>query len=314
MNSNDWLLRVSRELADLARSADLDTSDSWRAVTLMARLLGSPTGPPPHAEMVRRLPELLGAAGIPEPHEILDAVADELDSETDPWGPLLDALLDADDTLGALALAGQDDVARDLSAHVAGLVSLYPERVQAIGVFASMRLDTVRADSQVAEAWRAVERAPAQILADALPQRIAPSSPETVRSGRSLSQVAVREVSFSLPELLHRAAAASADIGEDIVIETADAHLKAWVYQEEGLMRLEIRGLRAPARSASLVAERRADGAGLARVEASLEVAGRTAYANLGPWSGAHNMLHQLVADSGVDPADVIVRVTVTDG
>ena len=310
MDPGDWLQKALEELTAVARSAQLDPADAWRAATLVARLLASPTGPTPPAALIQRLPELIRTARIPDPQEVLDAVADELESQDDPWGPLMDGLLDADDALGVLGLAGRDDVARDLSARVAALVSLYPERTLELGSFAQMRLETVRDDSLVAEVWRAVERAPAQALADALP---APNSREK-RANRPPASAAARVVSFPLPTYLYRAAADSSASEDGVEIETQDKAHTAWVYAEEGQMRLEVRGLTSPAGTAILISERLADGVELSRVEAAIEVSGGTGYATLGPWSGPMNLLHKLVADSGAFPEDLRVRITVADG
>lgn len=170
MDPRDWIHKALDELTTMvSNSTAYDTADSWRAAVLIARLLGSPTGPTLPAALAQRLPEWLRVASLPDHETVLNVLADELDSDGDPWGTLLDALLDADDTLGVLGLAGRNDISRELSARVAALMSLYPERALPLGAFAQMRLETVHADSVVAHVWRSVERAPALILADALP-------------------------------------------------------------------------------------------------------------------------------------------------
>ncbi len=162
MNPSRWLQGALDELIALAPDAKDDPADAWRAVTLLARVLGSPTGLVPPPAIVQMLPELLEVAGLPEPEDILTMVDQALASDLDPWGPLIDGLLDADDAVGGLVLGGQDHAARELAARVAGLVSLYPERTIPLGRFAQMRLETVRSDAIVAEIWRAVEHAPAR--------------------------------------------------------------------------------------------------------------------------------------------------------
>src|SRR5687768_1289539 len=99
MDPGAWLQKALDELVELGPMVGFDPSDAWRAGALIARLLGSPSGPVPPAEIVRRLPEILAIAGRPDTRMLIDRVAEELDSETDPWGALLDALLDVDDTV-----------------------------------------------------------------------------------------------------------------------------------------------------------------------------------------------------------------------
>lgn len=168
-SGRDWLDKASQELDALARRIKDDPEDAWRAVVLIARLRGAPDEPELSASIDALLPGLLSAAGTPDCDALLDAFADELESLEDPWGPLMDALLDIDDALGALALRGAEEEAGELSVRVAALTSLYPERVVELNSFAQMRLETVRDDSYTAEVWRTVAHAPAQLLADALP-------------------------------------------------------------------------------------------------------------------------------------------------
>jgi tetratricopeptide (TPR) repeat protein len=166
---NKWIYKASQELDVLAGSLGDDPEDAWRAVVLSARLRGAPDGPTLPASIDVLLPKLLLAAGSLDCDALLDTFADELESLEDPWGPLMDALLDIDDALGVLALSGDEEEARELSVRVAALTSLYPERVVALNSFARMRLETVRDDSYTAEVWRTVAHASAQLLADALP-------------------------------------------------------------------------------------------------------------------------------------------------
>lgn len=310
MNPGSWLQGALDELIELAPDAKADPSDAWRAVTLLARVLGSPTGVVPPPAIVQMLPALLEIAGLPEPEDVLAAVDKALASDLDPWGPLIDGLLDADDAVGGLVLGGQDHAARELSARVAGLVSLYPERTIPLGGFAQMRLETVRSDAIVAEIWRAVERAPARALADALPRRMqvapVPVIPEPRRTPGAI-------VSFPVPAELQLAAADSAMDAASVELGTEDPALKAWVYSEAGQMRLEIKGLRSPASSAALIATRRGDGAELARADFDVQSEGSTVYASLGPWAGPDNLLHRLVAKSGLAPEELRLWITVAD-
>jgi len=313
MDHAAWLQKTLDELVELALVAENDPADAWRAAALIARLLGSPSGPVPPAVLVRRLPEILAVAGMPDPQQLLDRVADELESDTDPWGPLLDALLDADDAFGVLTTSGQSQMALELARRTAGLVSMFPERVISLGPFADMRLQTVRENAAAGLLWSAVERAPAHALVEALP---APASftahAEKLRPSRR-TLVGAYVWSLRLPEQLHQAAAAS-ETAEVCEFETKDAGLRAWVEAEGGRMKLEIRGVGAESVTATLVAERAVDGVEVSSVTVNIEVSGSTAYVDLGPWAGPENLLHRLVAASGLASSQVRFRLTVADG
>lgn len=312
MDPAAWLQKAFDELVEIGLAAENDPADAWRAGALIARLLGSPSGPVPPADLMRRLPKILAVAGSPDAQEILDRVADELASETDPWGPLLDALLDVDDALGVLTVSGQDETVLALARRVAGLVSLYPERVLALGPFAEMRLATVREGVGPDIVWSAVERAPAHVLAEALPAPASTKARLERLPGTRRRPVVAPALSFRLPEDLLLAAAES-EPSEARELETEGA-ARAWVYAEKGRMRLEATGLEAGPLTASLVAERRSDGAELLRVALHLEVSGGTAYADLGPWAGPENALHRLVAGAGLKSSELRIRLSVSNG
>ena len=208
MNPAVWLQKAYDELVDLGPSAELDQADAWRAVALMARLKGSRNGPVPPPELVQRLPALLEVAGEPDVQMLLDRVADELETEEDAWGPLLDALLDVDDAVGLLHLAGHDTSALEVARRVAGLVSLTPGRVLPLGSFAEMRLATLRDDLALIRVWRAIEDAPGHVLADALPAVARKAWSVTPLAARlPWLEVAWRQVQRSTTEIAHATAA-----------------------------------------------------------------------------------------------------------
>jgi len=306
-----WLQKALDELIELESVAESDPADAWRVAVLIARLLGSPDGPEPPASLIRRLPVLLEVAGPVEPQAILDRIASELDFEIDPEGPLLDALLDTDDTLGVLAMSGQDETALALARRAAALVSLYPERVLTLGAFAEMRLQTVREDAAAGLLWRAVERAPAHAVVEALPTpaSTAPRVEDLPKSRTTHMRPARRAI--RMPQELHLAAAASGT-AEARELEIAEPGLQAWVYEEAGRMRLEIQGAGAEPLTAVLIAEHAKDGAEMARVAIDVERSGSTAYADLGPWAGPENALHRLVATTGLPSSDVRIVLEVS--
>lgn len=307
-----WLQKAFDELVELGSVLEGDRADAWRAGALVARLLGSPSGPVPPPELVRRLSTILAVAGSPDAQELLDRVADELDSETDAWGPLLDALLDADDAIGLLDLSGESETALELARRVAALVSLHSERALALGPFADMRLATVREGVGAGIIWSAVERAPALALAEALPEPASTRARLERRPETHRLPVGAPAMSFAVPDELLQAAAESAP-EEARELETSGGG-RAWLYAEKGRMRLEVTGLAAGPLTAALVAERRSDGVELLRVALDLERSGGTAYADLGPSAGSENALHRLVAEAGLKSSDLRVRLSVADG
>lgn len=303
MDPEGWLQKAYDELVELGPRAEEKSADAWRAVVLIGRLLGSPAAPRPPAEFVGRLPRLLALAGSPDVRELLERVAHHLGAEIDPWGPLLDALLDSDDTLLVLSFSAPGHTTRALAQRVAGLVSLHPERVLRLRSFAEMRLATLREGADVGLMWRAVERAAALVLAEALPAAAPDSEP---------SRPPARVLNIAFPSELLRPAA---DSGSQNPIELkTDGPGQAWVSEDEGRMRFEATALPAEARNAVLIAERLSDGLELKRVAFDLEVSGDTAYADLGPWAGTDNKLHRLVAETGLKASELQIRLAVSRG
>src|SRR5690606_35151521 len=132
-----------------------------------------------------------------------------------------------------------------------------------LGAFAEMRLQTVREDAAVRLIWNAVARAPAYAVVAALPApRSAPHAEGLPKSRAAHARPARR--AFRMPQELQLAAAA-AGMAEARVLETAEAGLRAWVYEEAGRMRLEIQGVGAGPLTAVLIAEHAQDGEELAR-------------------------------------------------
>lgn len=304
-----WLRKAQTELGELGPTAEVDPADAWRAVVLVARLLGAPDAPVPPVEIVQCLPQILSAAGSPEPERVLDRLADDLSSDGDAWGPLLDTLLDVDDTIGVLDLSGQREQARELAGRATALVSLYPERTFPLGPFAAMRLATLRDDVATARLWRAVERAPADLLADVLPAIQTPSKPS--RTARP--DFRARERAFTVPRDLQLTAAASpADEPRELAADGAETG--AWIYAERGRMLLEVRDIGSPTCTVTLAAQRAEDHAEVGRVDLEVAISGTTAYADLGPWAGGDNVLHRLVAETGLTAAELRIRLLVTHG
>ena len=313
MNHNDWLKKAHKEMLSLAPRAQDAPGDAWRAVVLIGRLLGCPDAPPIPGSVVIRLPELIRAASQPDPQEVLDDLVDGLDAGDDPWGPLMDAVIEADDTLNFMELAGQKKDAENLADRVAGILSVYPGRLLDLGAFAEMRLGSVRQDSPVAKIWRAVELAPARALADALPPQVPVRQQAATRPASPRPQGPAKATLLSLERFMRKAAADSEPDASSIRIDTEDPNQKVWLYPKEGQMQLEMLGTHLPAGAGAIIALRTSDHAEEARLTVDIEVNGETAYINLGPWAGPENLLHKLLAASGLIPGELIVRITGAD-
>ena len=298
-----WLEKASKELAALLPMADRDACDAWRAAVLAARLIGNPLGVGFADDLRDRVRLLVDVAGPPDAEELLGRVADELDADDDPFGPLHDALLDADDAVGVLGVLGDEEGAIELAGRVAGMISLFPDRVLDLDEFAEMRLGSLAATKPEARIWRAVEHAAAILFASALPSPDA-SGGVSPRTGRALV------LELRIPTERLRAVAQSPS-GEVTELRDGTGAVRGWLSEEDGHMVLEIKGLASG--RAALVAWVLADGVEFGRSELRLRVSGRNAYADLGPAAGAGNILHELVARAGLSPEAIGVRLVVAD-
>jgi hypothetical protein len=304
MDPRSWLEKTRRELIALAPTAMEGEADAWRAAVLIARLQSNPQGIELPVDFGLRAHELVAVAGPPDPQTLLDDLADALDDEEDPAGPLHDVLLDVDDAVGVTSLIGDAGTAHELASRAAALVSLYPERVFELGAFADMRLGTLLPGAPIAAMWRAVEQAPATLLVEALPPVV------VARTAAAARRPQQRQV--SLPRHLLQAAASSSQ-SESIRLDIDSDELVAWLGLEKGRMDLEIRGKEAAPSRASLVAYDLTTDEVLAVEQLVLEVGRNTSNADLGTWAGSDNVLHRLVARTGRPVEGVDVRLRIDD-
>ncbi|MCY1047037.1 hypothetical protein OV208_37395 [Corallococcus sp. bb12-1] len=302
MEPQDWLQKAFDELVELASLAEIDLDDAWRGMVLISRLLGSPSGPTPPAEVLRRLPALREQAGRPDPESLVARLSEELAADDDAEGALLDSLLDVDDALGVLSLNGDTDAAQALSRSASELLVRFPSRVRPLEDFATLRGATVRPDSEVATLWKEVAHVPAT------PATRAPAS-EGPRQDR-LSPARHRStVVMRLPSEALRAQAWT--VSSTVPFLSQDGATQAWLYEESGQLWLELRGAAAPPTSARFVVSRRGDAIERASFEVSLETSGNTAYADLGPIVGQGNRLHALLAQAGLAREEADLRLVV---
>jgi hypothetical protein len=309
MDPRAWLEQAEQELRSLQSEGVHEPDDAWRAVSLIARLLGNPTGPAPAPEALGELARWLALAGQPDPAELLGRLSASLDGEEDPFGPLLDVLLDLDDALGVMAMHHELRVAQELAVRAAAMVGLWPERVQALEAFAIMRQATLRNDAPANTLWVAVMDAPAHLLAAALPVdakgRFPPSSLLRARPRPPTTLV--------LPTRELRAAAWSA--GEGRSVEFSAEGVDCWVYTEEGRRRMELRFADEDLPvQLWLDLVRRADDERLASIRLDIQRSGRTLYADLGPEAGPENLVHKLLAQSGLTADQGELRLRIDHG
>lgn len=303
MEPQDWLQKALEELLVLAPVAENDPDDAWRAIVLLARLLGSPSGPTPPAEVIRHLPALLSLAGQPGPDALLDRLSEELESAEDPAGPLLDVLLDIDDSLGVLSLSGDQAQTQKLFRSAAERVARAPERVEALGAFATLRIATVRPDSPTAVLWNAVARASAPSQASPVTP---PPSPGSEFRGHQ------RSVRLVFPEQALRAAAWTSPV--TLVLEAPSGKPRAWLYEEAGRLQLELQGSFSSPLRLRLAVVRKDDATEKASAELTADVSGNTAYADLGPAAGQGNLLYTLLAQAGLSAEEAALYLVVMDG
>lgn len=297
MEPQGWLQNALEELLALAPVAENDPDDAWRAVVLIARLLGSPSGPTPPSDVLRRLQALLARAGLPEPEPLLERLVAELKAEDDPAGPLLDVLLDIDDALGALSLYGDRGTARALSRRAEELLVRSAARVRPLVELATLRRATVRPDSDAAMLWDAVVQAPSAITEEVSPKVRAPTARRRPVVPLPIPREAMRPQAWTG--------------GASLSFASEDGETRAWCYEEGGRLRLELRGTPTPPSRARLSVLRRDGALEVATTELPLEVSGNTAYADLGPVAGPESLVHALLARAGLAQEEADLRLVV---
>lgn len=335
MLPKSWEEGIRTGLQEIADLPSLDPPDRYRLVVLWARWdqflrSGGEAGTEPLAVPMPVREEVLRhleGFRIPDSAALLDNLEQHLQSTEDATGPLMDVLLDIDDLAGVRELVGEPEAAHDLARMAAAAASLFPERLVDLSPWAFGRLETLSEDAAVVALWTVVAESPAQSIASRLP---APTSNRLVDAvlgdlekagafedmGRVIqmrpARVRTESVWMPMPSELFLAAAATAN-AEPREFRSADGRYRGWVEADGDRMRMEIRGPgEAPKRIALVACEK--DGTSeLARIELAVEVSGPTAYADLGPWAGSGNVLHQLVERVGRPPGDFESRLVVID-
>lgn len=288
----------SKELEELEAQEELDASDAWRVLVLISRLLQSPfpSMAVPQTFQVS-LTDLSKKAYTPKPSDVLErlaALVDEVDE--DPWGPLLDAILDVDDTVGVLHLQGNHEDAHELSYRAAGLVALSPLRVLDLGDFATMRLGTIQEEHVRRSIWESIEAAPAlAVTQNIFLINAQKSAPQLSQKEQGEAQDKIIDFRTLVPNESYRAAASSLDENASYLLGPG-----CWLSKDGKLMMLEYRPPKTLDQEsltfrAEVIVSDKSSGRVLVSTELDLEKKGKTFYASFGPWDGPENLLQRLI-------------------
>lgn len=177
---NPWVVSAREELQNLERRAEegLSAMSAYRILVLLARLeqaraAGLDADISPSA---RSLGARLGpGTRSPAPTALLGRLEAELLGDEDPFGELLDALLQLDDAVSVSESRGEPS-ASELARLADAIVALAPERVGALGDMAERRLATLPPGAAIRPVWETVARSAVEAALRELPSPAAPAS------------------------------------------------------------------------------------------------------------------------------------------
>ncbi|HTN86995.1 MAG TPA: hypothetical protein VL242_25025 [Sorangium sp.] len=224
-------------------------------------------------------------------------------------------MLDIEDQAGVRGLLGREPQALHLVRQAAAHISLSPERVLPLFDFATGRTAALRPDTPVAELWRAVQEAPAEIAAGLLP------SPEALppEARRGLERVrrgsATEVIRIPLPEL-PRVAARSHEVESVALVDASGRPCGASFVEPETGRRMVEHRLHTgdvPTPRAWLHALDRASGHSLGRETLDVERDGRDLYISLGEDVGPGSVRHRLARRLGVRLEDIDLELRFED-
>jgi hypothetical protein len=299
-----WLRKARTELDGLLAqecACPLAPADAYRALVLLARLRHALETAAPVLS-AEELHALATRCALPHDEELLTALDEALCAGGEAAGELLDAVLDVEDQAGVLGLLGREPQSFQLVGQAAALISLSPERVLPLFEFATERAAALRPDTPVAELWRAVHEASAEIAASLLPSPEA-LPPEARRSLERIRRVSAAEI-IRIPLLeLPRVAARSRELESVPLVDASGRPSGASFVDPETGRRMVEHRLHAgdiPTPRIWLHALDRASGRSLGREELDVERDGRDIYISLGADVGPGSMRHQLARRLGV--------------
>ncbi|AKI98930.1 hypothetical protein ATI61_106311 [Archangium gephyra] len=170
-----WLDSALAELDALERrhiERGLDPGSAFRVLALCARVdqaqaAGKEVSLP---ERLRSLgAQVEPAAHISRENTLLARLDALLAGEDDPFGELLDVLLDIDDVASVEDARGRANAAQRMVQLANAYLALHPLRAGALGGYADRRLELLPANASIRELWEHVARAAGEAAVEALP-------------------------------------------------------------------------------------------------------------------------------------------------
>jgi hypothetical protein len=218
-----WISSAQEELLELEQrhsAGGLDPDDLYRLAVLGARL-GQARAAGWEADLPGQLDALLRQATTtavrPGSDRLLARLDEVLTSDEDPFGELMDALLDVDNAVTFDEAFGRAEAARELAHGAEARVSLFAARVGPLGELAEHRLETLPAQASIRGLWETVAHAAAQAVIEAMPPVTpAPASLPRQRLLKRLVKERIEEDVSSAPELAPLYAVAAAEARETV--------------------------------------------------------------------------------------------------
>ncbi|HEX5745190.1 MAG TPA: hypothetical protein VFZ09_03040 [Archangium sp.] len=191
--THPWISSAQEELLELElrhAARGLEPRAAYRVLVLEARLAqaraaGWEAGLRRGQEELARL--AASAAALPDPRLLLERLEALLLGDEDPFGELMDALLDVDNAATVDDALGRTQAARELVLMADARVSLCPARVGALGELAEQRLETLSGQASVWSLWQTVAQAAVQAVAEVLPP-VTPA-PDSLSRSRLLARL-----------------------------------------------------------------------------------------------------------------------------
>lgn len=217
--SQSPIARMASELVVLSQPGEesqlLSDVDDEQAIELLALLYRVKTLRNPPADLRTVLAAALrpaivnslrGRARFASEVQLIEGLRLEIEDDEEPQGPLFDRLIDVEDTVAALAQAGETATAERLVRRTAALLTRYPTRTAELMPAMQERLSRYESASALSPLWQAVvQEAPREetgpsmrasirqllvqlleqpLVATALQPRFAAHRAELVESGR----------------------------------------------------------------------------------------------------------------------------------
>lgn len=205
-----WISSAREELLELEqrRSAGgLDPDDAYRVAVLGARLgqaraAGWEAALPGELDALVR--QAMAIAVRPGSDRLLARLDEVLTGDDDPFGELMDALLDVDSAVTVDEASGRAEAGRELALGAEARVSLFPGRVGPLGELAGQRLETLPAQARIRGLWETVAQGAAQAVIEAMPP-VTPA-PASLARQRMLQRLHKQRIQEEVSSARHLAA------------------------------------------------------------------------------------------------------------